>query len=151
MNNIPTLALSACLLGAVALSSCGTRHHEPAPPPQRAAAPRQREAQPSGNRADVRADPALAKRGAALFTSKGCNACHTVGKNGKMAGPDLAGVTRRRTHDWLRRWLKDPNAMFGSDPIVDAMVVEAKNVKMPNMKLSDSEIEALISYFDQNP
>jgi cytochrome c2 len=99
----------------------------------------------------MRADPALAKRGASLFTSKGCNACHTVGKNGKMAGPDLAGVTHRRTHDWLRRWLKDPNAMFGSDSIVDAMVVQAKNVKMPNMKLTDSEIEALISYFDQNP
>jgi len=144
MKPISTLALYACVLGAVALSSCGTRHHEPAPPPQG-------RAQPSGNRSDVRADPALARRGAALFTSKGCNACHTVGKNGKMAGPDLAGVTRRRTHDWLRRWLKDPNAMFGSDSIVDAMVVQAKNVKMPNMKLSDSEIEALISYFDENP
>ena len=145
MNNISTLALSACLLGALALSSCGTRHHEPAPPPQRRAQP------PSAAPSDVRADPALARRGAALFTSKGCNACHTVGKNGKMAGPDLAGVTRRRTHDWLRRWLKDPNAMFGSDSIVDAMVVQAKNVKMPNMKLSDSEIGALISYFDENP
>jgi hypothetical protein len=26
------------------------------------------------------------------------------------------------------------------------MMVEAKNLKMPNMKLSDAEIEALISY-----
>lgn len=144
MERISNLALYSCVVGALALSSCGTRHHEPTPPPQR-------RAQPSGNRSGMGADPALARRGAVLFTSKGCNACHTVGKNGKMAGPDLAGVTNRRSRDWLRRWLKDPNAMFGSDSIVDAMVVQAKNVKMPNMKLQDSEIEALINYFAENP
>jgi cbb3-type cytochrome oxidase cytochrome c subunit len=68
-----------------------------------------------------------------------------------MAGPDLAGVTNRRSRDWLRRWLKDPNAMFGQDSIADAMVVQAKNVKMPNMKLQDAEIEALLNYFAENP
>lgn len=99
----------------------------------------------------MRADPVLAKRGALIFTNKGCNACHTVGKQGKMAGPDLAGVTNRRNDAWLRRWLKDPNSMFGQDSIVDAMVVEAKNVKMPNMKLSDSDIDALMNYFAENP
>jgi cbb3-type cytochrome oxidase cytochrome c subunit len=63
-----------------------------------------------------------------------------------MAGPDLAGVTERRSHDWLKRWLKDPTAMFGNDSTADAMVVESKNVKMPNMKLGESDIEALINY-----
>ena len=41
--------------------------------------------------------------------------------------------------------------MFGQDSIVDAMVAEAKNVKMPNMKLSDSDIDALMNYFADNP
>jgi hypothetical protein len=31
------------------------------------------------------------------------------------------------------------------------MVAEAKNVKMPNMKLSDGDIEALLNYFAENP
>jgi protein SCO1 len=101
--------------------------------------------------AQMNVDPNLAKKGKAIFTSRGCNACHTVGKNGKMAGPDLAGVTERRNHDWLKRWLKNPTEMIGSDSIADAMVVEAKNVKMPNMKLSDSDIDALINYFADNP
>ena len=92
--------------------------------------------------AQMNVDPALAKKGKAVFANKGCGACHTVGKAGQMAGPDLAGVTVRRSHDWLKRWLKNPTEMFGSDSIADAMVTEAKNVKMPNMKLSDSEIDA---------
>jgi len=95
--------------------------------------------------AQMKVDPNLAKRGKSLFQSKGCTACHTIGK-GKLAGPDLSGVTQRRSVDWLKRWLKDPPAMIGSDSIADAMVVEFKNVKMPNMKLNDSDIQALLNF-----
>ena len=93
-----------------------------------------------------------AKKGKAVYTSKGCGACHAINKPGaKMSGPDLGGVTQRRTHDWLKKWLKDPNAMFGSDSTADAILAEAKNVKMPNLKLSDSDIESLIAYMAENP
>jgi protein SCO1 len=126
MSRISKLGLSGIIVGALALSG-------------------------SLAQAQMNVDPNLAKRGKAIFTSRGCNACHTIGKTGKMSGPDLAGVTERRDHAWLRRWLKDPNSMFGQDSIVDAMVIEAKNVKMPNMKLSDSDIEALMNYFADNP
>ena len=103
--------------------------------------------------AQMNVDAALAKRGKSLFASRGCTACHTIGKTGKntAAGPDLAGVTQRRSHDWLKRWLKDPTAMIGSDSIADAMVVASKNVKMPNMKLSDGDIDALMNYFATEP
>jgi protein SCO1/2 len=96
-----------------------------------------------------------AKRGEDVFKKKGCGACHNIAKSGddphrrpggKMSGPDLAGVTERRDHDWLRRWLKDPEGMLRTDSTAIALMVEAKNLKMPNMKLSDAEIEALISY-----
>ena len=124
MIRISKLALCSFIVGALALSG-------------------------SVAQAQMNVDATLAKRGKSLFASKGCNACHTIGKAGKStaAGPDLAGVTQRRSHDWLKRWLKDPTAMIGSDSIADAMVVAAKNVKMPNMKLSDSDIDALMNYF----
>jgi len=96
--------------------------------------------------AQMKVDPNLAKRGESIFKGKGCTACHTIGK-GKLAGPDLAGVTERRSEDWLRRWLKDPTQMIGSDSIAMAMVTAAKGVKMPNMKLQDSDITALINFF----
>jgi protein SCO1/2 len=95
----------------------------------------------------ITVDQNLAKRGKTLFTNRGCNACHAFGK--KLAGPDLVGATERRDLEWLRRWLKSTDTMLESDSIAQAMLVEFKNVKMPNLKLSDEEVEALIHYMQQ--
>jgi protein SCO1/2 len=98
-------------------------------------------------KAQMSADSTSAKRGATLFNIRGCDACHNISHTGKMSsGPSLGGVTQRRTHDWLTRWLKDPAAMLASDSIAIAMLIKWKNVKMPNVKLSDAEVEALINY-----
>ena len=65
-------------------------------------------------------DSISAERGASVYKNKGCAACHNIAKagetphrqpGGKQSGPDLGGVTERRDRDWLRRWLKDPDAM----------------------------------------
>lgn len=95
----------------------------------------------------ITVDQALAKRGKTLFTNRGCNACHAFGK--KLAGPDLVGATQRRDQEWLRRWLKNTDEMLQSDSTAQAMLVEFKNVKMPNLKLSDDEVEALLHYMQQ--
>lgn len=95
----------------------------------------------------ITVDQALAKRGKTLFTNRGCNACHAFGK--KLAGPDLVGATERRDQEWLRRWLKNTDEMLQSDSTAQAMLVEFKNVKMPNLKLSDDEVEALLHYMQQ--
>jgi protein SCO1/2 len=92
-------------------------------------------------------DANLAKRGKALFGNRGCAGCHTFGK--KLAGPDLVGTTERRDADWLRRWLKSPDTMLESDSIAKAMLAEFQNVKMPNMKLSDADVDALVHYMRQ--
>jgi protein SCO1/2 len=90
-------------------------------------------------------DEAAVKKGHNLFTARGCFGCHTVGK-GKLAGPDLAGVVERRDTEWLKKWLKAPDEMIGSDATAQELVKEYKNVKMPNLKLKDDEIEALLHY-----
>jgi nitrite reductase (NO-forming) len=90
-------------------------------------------------------DEALAKKGKSLFTARACNGCHTIGK-GRMAGPDLAHVTDRRTTEWLTKWLTDPPAMQASDSIAKALVVEYKGSKMPNMQLKPDEITALLNH-----
>jgi protein SCO1/2 len=92
-------------------------------------------------------DKNLAKRGKTLFSNRGCNACHTFGK--KLAGPDLVGATERRDSVWMRRWLKNTDEMLESDSIAQAMLVEYQNVKMPNLKLSDAEVDALIHYMQE--
>jgi mono/diheme cytochrome c family protein len=96
----------------------------------------------------VQPDAALAKRGQSLFTSRGCVGCHSVGQ-GKRAGPDLAGVTQRRDLAWLRRWMKDPTPMFETDSLAKALLAEYNNTRMPNLRLKDDEVEALLHYIAQ--
>ena len=71
--------------------------------------------------------------------------CHSIGK-GKLSGPDLLGVTDKRDLDWLKRWMKDPPAMMETDELAKELLKEAKGVKMPNMKLTDAQIDALLHY-----
>ncbi|MGQ0814313.1 MAG: c-type cytochrome [Gemmatimonadota bacterium] len=93
----------------------------------------------------------LAQTGAKLWSAKACMSCHTIGK-GKVIAPDLAGLFERRTVEWVKTWLKEPEPMFESDDAVKAMVNEYNGLKMPDMKLSAEEIEALMHYIaEQQP
>ena len=91
------------------------------------------------------AAPASAQEGAKLFTEK-CTACHTIGK-GKLIGPDLSGVTTRRTERWLQRQIKEPDRLIAEkDPIVMELLKASNNVPMVPMGLNDAEVEAVIAY-----
>ena len=96
---------------------------------------------------DITVNPNLAKRGAYVYSTKGCYVCHGIGK--QLAGPDLLGVMDRREHSWLRRWLKNTTEMAASDPQAMAMVETYRKAVMPNMRLADSDIEALFHYLAQ--
>jgi nitrite reductase (NO-forming) len=89
-------------------------------------------------------DPEAVK-GKLDFESK-CLACHSVGE-GKKLGPDLAGVTKRRTDAWLTRWLKAPEKMLEIDADAKAMLTEFNKIPMPNQSLSDAEIRQYLKYF----
>lgn len=102
----------------------------------------------AAQQAALQVDAAVAKRGQSLFQNRGCVGCHSIGK-GKRSGPDLAGVTRLRDLDWLRRWLKNPTPMFETDSIAKALLAEYNNTRMPNLRLKDDEIEAILQYMQQ--
>jgi nitrite reductase (NO-forming) len=96
-------------------------------------------------------DPEAVK-GKLAFESK-CLACHSLGQGPKL-GPDLAGVTRRRTDDWLAQWLKSPEKMLTSDDAAKAMLKQFNNIPMPNQNLDNAEIAQFVRYFhwfDQQP
>ena len=90
-------------------------------------------------------DKDKAKAGSKVFAAKACTGCHTVGK-GRLAGPDLAGVLDRRGETWVRTWLKDPAPMLETDETAKALLKEYGNVRMPNMKLTEEQIEQLLHY-----
>jgi nitrite reductase (NO-forming) len=83
--------------------------------------------------------------GKLAFESK-CLACHSIG-GGKKLGPDLAGVTKHRSDDWLARWMKDPEGMLKTDPEAKKMLKEYNNIPMPNQSLTDAEVRQFIRYF----
>lgn len=90
-------------------------------------------------------DAALAGRGRKLFELRGCYGCHTFGRH--LAGPDLSGVTARRSADWLRRFLADPETMVRTDSTASKLWQENKGYPIMRIqKLNPPEIEALIQY-----
>ncbi|AYC32053.1 electron transporter SenC [Pseudomonas cavernae] len=91
-----------------------------------------------------------------LFRSA-CAACHSIGQ-GEALGPDLQGVTHRRSRDWLRRFIKAPDELLAQkDPIALELFAKYNQVQMPNLRLGDDDVEVLIRYLEnqdaarQNP
>lgn len=80
------------------------------------------------------------------FESK-CLACHSIGQ-GKKLGPDLYGLTKKRSVEWLTKWLKNPEQMLKTDATAKAMLKEYGGIPMPNQNLSDAEISQYLKYFN---
>jgi protein SCO1 len=93
-----------------------------------------------------------------LFRTR-CAACHTIGGDAhtvgggeaieanQKLGPDLEGVTEKRERAWLGRWLTDPAKMLAAkDPFAMALYAEYGGITMPNLRLGQVEVNALIDY-----
>jgi protein SCO1/2 len=79
-----------------------------------------------------------------------CSACHAIGSGQARIGPDLAGVTSRRDRDWLRRFITAPDKMNADgDPIAVALRAEYREARMPNLKLNDDDVSAVIDYLSR--
>ena len=72
-------------------------------------------------------------------------ACHAYGK--KLTGPDLKGVSTRRTTTWMVNQIMRPDVMTRTDPISHGLMVENKNLQMLNLHLTADEAQSLVEYF----
>ena len=62
-----------------------------------------------------------------------CDTCHTVTDRGGTVGPVLNQVANRRTEDWIRRWLRDPNEV-------------KPGTRMPKFDFTEDEYEEAVGY-----
>jgi len=116
---------------------------EPVEPTENASGPK-----PEGN-LDLGESPTQVKfspEAAAIFNQR-CTACHTYGKGIKV-GPDLKGVTERRKHDWLLKFIHASSQVIKSgDPTATALFAQFKQQRMPDWTdLSEKQISDILGY-----
>lgn len=89
-----------------------------------------------------------------LFRTR-CASCHTIGEgdvalDARRLGPDLYQVTRQRDSRWLRRWLAEPDKMIAEkDPLATALLARYDNIPMPNLRLTGTDVTALLGYINE--
>jgi mono/diheme cytochrome c family protein len=65
------------------------------------------------------------------YFKQNCASCHTIG-GGKLTGPDLKNVTKRRTREQLAKYIPDPKTAIDSgDPYLVKLWNDANGVYMP--------------------
>lgn len=89
-------------------------------------------------------DSDMAARGSELFTNL-CSACHKFEK--KFVGPALAGVTERRTPEWIMNMILNPEQMIKEDPIAKQLLIESNMAMMADQGVKRDEARAILEYF----
>ncbi|MFZ5815701.1 MAG: stalk domain-containing protein [Bacillota bacterium] len=75
----------------------------------------------------------LLGQGIHLVHAKSCMVCHRIHGVGGQIGPVLNGVTDRYSEEWLRVWLRNPQAVRDGS-------------RMPNFQFTEEEISAVLEY-----
>ncbi|MEK6591031.1 MAG: cytochrome c [Nitrospinota bacterium] len=76
--------------------------------------------------------------GEVLFKNK-CKKCHKTTEQ-LATGPGLKDVTRRRSIEWIDRWLKNPKAVMNSDDPIAQELKKNFKIQMPTYpEMSDDE------------
>ena len=78
-------------------------------------------------------------RGKDVWHEYNCINCHTLFGEGAYYAPDLTKITQQRGAPYLTAFLKDPSKFYDE---------QRHRRLMPNLKLNDEEIAALIAFMD---
>lgn len=99
----------------------------------------------NGNKGET-AGAFTAGGGGATHFKQACAACHRIG-GGQLVGPDLKGVTERRSHEWLSKFIKSSQSMVKSgDPDAVALFNKFNKIVMPDPALDSRQIGEVIAY-----
>ena len=94
---------------------------------------------------------------AGKFFTKTCTQCHTIGGGDKI-GPDLAGLSKRRSVDWIVKFVNYPSGMIEGDeeeegyekpdPIAVKLYAAYKPQMMAEQEMTKAQVEAVLKYID---
>lgn len=78
--------------------------------------------------------------GRAIVEQRMCYGCHVIEGRGGRVGPSLDVSMQKLRRPWIREFLKDPRAQGKLYPFTP--------YRMPDLKLSPAEIDAIVALFD---
>jgi mono/diheme cytochrome c family protein len=94
-------------------------------------------------------DPQSSPDAAAVRFEKLCYSCHNIG-GGDKKGPDLQGVTERRSREWLHRFIVSPKEVKDSgDATARELFAKYRPEEMPDQVLSPAEIDEILNLIEQ--
>jgi cytochrome c len=88
-------------------------------------------------------DEAMVAEGEVIFKAK-CSACHKISK--RFVGPGLAGITERRTPEWIMNMILNPEVMVAENPTAKKLLAEYL-APMANQNLTEKEARLILEYF----
>ncbi len=96
------------------------------------------------------ANEELFEKGKKVFKRKQCSGCHAIDSTelGEK-GPGLKGVYKRKSEEWIRKWLTNTVAMEKTDP----EIIELKKKfpdGMPDPELSPEQLDQVIYFLSQD-
>jgi glucose/arabinose dehydrogenase/cytochrome c2 len=101
---------------------------------------------------DISTNPEQIVAGRAIFNQY-CSSCHNFQQ--ATIGPNLSGLTRRVDSDWIREFIKNPQAMIEKGDVRATELYAQFNAYMPaSPQLKETDFDALLSYlhtFSEEP
>ena len=92
-------------------------------------------------------DESMVATGKQVYELK-CSSCHKL-NNERVVGPGWAGVTDRRTPEWIMNFIVNVDEMLDKDTASQRMLEECL-VRMPNQGLSESDARGVLEFMRKN-
>lgn len=89
----------------------------------------------------------MVKRGEGVYQMK-CAACHKL-TDQRVVGPGWAGITGKRTPEWIMNMTTNVEIMLEEDPIAQDLLKECL-VRMPNQNLSIGDARDVLEFIYMN-
>lgn len=92
-------------------------------------------------------DESMHKKGKAIVEMK-CASCHKL-TDMRVVGPGFAGVTNRRTPEWIMNMITNTEVMIDEDPVAQELL-ELCLMRMPNQGLSVGDARDVLEFLRLN-
>lgn len=77
-----------------------------------------------------------------------CSACHKL-TDQRVVGPGWAGITNKRTPEWIMNMITNVDVMLDEDPVAQKLLEECLT-RMPNQGVSVTEARSIVEFMREN-